>query len=248
LTWRAFDAKRETMQDEGLRRLGLRRWTLSILACGVAACSPTTVFVTSYRPPDAEPLEMRGERMAALVMMYDQGVRARAEDTLALEISRRGAQGIPMYRILRNEGTNDEAAAREAIEAQQVKGLIVMRPMKTRLQVHTPATTYTTAAYTGFWGGYYPAVWGTSWRAGDGPYGGWYGAPAAGYIGVTHVPAHTETYEVVKVEILIYSLKQNRLVWAGESQTVDPGDVQGFVEELTAGTADELRRLWLVPN
>jgi hypothetical protein len=232
------------MHDDALRQV-----KLMISVSFLAACTPSEpVFVSSYRPPDAEPLAMRGEKMAAAVLMQDQEKRAIAENTLAEEISKRGAIGVPMHRILPSATPDDEATARAAIEGAGVKGVIVMRPKKVKTSITTPATTYATAAYSGFWGGYYPGVWGgMGWRAGDGPYGGWYGAPPV-YVGVTHVAAHTETYEVVKVEILIYSLKQNRLVWAGETETVDPGAVDAFVENLAAGTADELRRLWLVPN
>jgi hypothetical protein len=232
------------MHDDAFPRVKLLL-TVSLLA----ACTPSEpVFVSSYRPPDAEPLAMRGELMVAAVLMQDQKVRAIAEDTLAEEISKRGARGVPMHRLLPSAVPDDEATARAAIEGAGVKGVVVMRPVKVKTSVTTPATTYATAAYTGFWGGYYPGVWGaTGWRAGDGPYGGWYGAPPM-YVGISHQSAHTETYEVVKVEILIYSLKQNRLVWAGETETVDPGAVDAFVENLASGTADELRRLWLVPN
>jgi hypothetical protein len=227
----------------------VRRVKLLVSVSLLAACTPSEpVFVVSYRPPDAEPLAMRGQKVAAAVLMQDQQVRALAENTLAEEISKRGALGVPMHVILPSAVPDDEATARAAIEGAGVKGLIVMRPRKVKTSVTTPATTYATAAYTGFWGGYYPGVWGgMGWRAGDGPYGGWYGAPPV-YVGITHQAAHTETYEVVKVEILIYSLMQNRLVWAGETETVDPGAVDVFVENLAAGTADELRRLWLVPN
>ena len=53
---------------------------------------------------------------------------------------------------------------------------------------------------------------------------------------------------MVRVEIVIYSFKQNQLVWVGETESVDPGDVDRFVEELAEGTAEELQRLWLVPS
>jgi hypothetical protein len=61
-------------------------------------------------------------------------------------------------------------------------------------------------------------------------------------------PGGVEIYDVIRVEIVIYSLKQNQLVWAGESETVDPSDVESFVEELTEGTAEQLRQQWLIPG
>src|SRR5262245_1850215 len=86
------------------------------------ACSPATVFVSSYRPPTAEPLDLKGERVAALVLLDDPPTRARAEDALAREISKRGALGVPMHVVLPNAGAGNEAEAREAVERANVKG------------------------------------------------------------------------------------------------------------------------------
>lgn len=214
------------------------------------ACSPSIVFISSYRPPKAEPLDLKGERVAALVLMDDAASRARAEDALAREISARGAQGVAMYRMLPNAGVNSEAEARAAVEQADVKGVIAMRPRKAQKQVVTPPSTYTMPMYNGFWGGYYPYGWGTTWAAADGPYRTTHGPQQVDpYLDQTVTdPGHVDVYDVIRVEIVIFSLKQNQLVWAGETETDDPGDINDFVEDLAAGTAEELRRLWLVPS
>jgi len=52
---------------------------------------------------------------------------------------------------------------------------------------------------------------------------------------------YTTTEEVVQVEVMVYSLKQNLLVWAGVSETNDPGSkVEDFVVQLAAATVKEL--------
>jgi hypothetical protein len=51
----------------------------------------------------------------------------------------------------------------------------------------------------------------------------------------------TTTTEVVEVEVLVYSLKQNLLVWAGVSQTTDaPEKVDDFVVQLAGATVREM--------
>ena len=50
----------------------------------------------------------------------------------------------------------------------------------------------------------------------------------------------------VSVDTLIYSLRQNQLVWAGKSKTTDPKTVDKLIADVTAATADELNRLMLV--
>jgi hypothetical protein len=210
------------------------------------ACGASTTMYSSYRPPKAEPLDMKGEKVAAVVMAEDQHLRHAAEDELARQITARGAQGIASYSLLPGTG-HDEASARAALEKAQVKGVIVMRPKRVTKETYTPPETYSTSIYSGFWGGYYPYGWGTSWGAPVSPYRASYGAQQA-YVVDTVVPGHTEIEQVVRVEILIYSLKQNQLVWVGETESTDPSQLESFVEELADMTAEELRRLWLVPG
>ena len=42
------------------------------------------------------------------------------------------------------------------------------------------------------------------------------------------------------VEVLVYSLKQNMLVWAGESESTPPERVDEFVAQLAAQAVKEL--------
>src|SRR6187402_1757101 len=124
---------------------------LSLTACG----GPSTVFVSSWRSPQAEPLNMKGEPMAAVVMMKDDIMRRNAEDVLAREITHYGAKGIPMYRLMPGSALDNEAAAKKAIEQAGVKGVVVMRPMGTKTKTETQQT-YSDPYYNGYWGGYYP--------------------------------------------------------------------------------------------
>jgi hypothetical protein len=229
---------------------------MTLLAVGLAACSPSTVFVSSYRPPTAEPLNMKGERVAALVMLDAPPKRAHAEDALAREITKRGVQGLAMYRLVPNAAVNDEASVRAAVEQAGVKGVIAMRPTRAQKTVVTPPSTYSMPMYNGFWGGYYPYSYGTAgwgsntWSAADGPDRTTHGPQTVDpYANQTiYDPGHVDIYDVVRVEIVIYSLKQNQLVWAGESETVEPEGVDAFVEELVEGTAEQLKIQWLIPS
>jgi hypothetical protein len=45
---------------------------------------------------------------------------------------------------------------------------------------------------------------------------------------------------------MVYSLRQNKLVWAGQSRTTNPRDVDAFVRKLAAATAKELQKQGLL--
>ena len=58
-----------------------------------------STFIDSWKDPEAQPLQVRGAKVVAVVMMQDPKARQRAEDALAREITALGAQGVPMYSI-----------------------------------------------------------------------------------------------------------------------------------------------------
>ena len=72
--------------------------------------------------------------------------------------------------------------------------------------------------------------------------GMWYTAPPTGPSGAADttawagapstVQATSARTTVVSVETLVYSLKQDKLVWAGRSETTNPSRVDTFVKEL----------------
>jgi hypothetical protein len=149
--------------------------------------------------------------------------RRAAEDAIARELTARGATGVPMYMIYADEEATDEPAARAALERDGYTGLVVFRPVGTEQEiVSTPA--YYGPAYSMYWGGYYGYGWGMPW----------YG--------------EIRTYTVVSVETLVYSLRQNKLVWGGQSTTRDPASVDRLVHETAGQVVKELERLGLLSS
>ncbi len=221
---------------------------VSTLLVGLSlyACGPTTTFASSWRAPTAEPFNMKGQKVAAVIMMQNEATRRNAEDVLAREITHYGAKGIPMYSLVPGGKLTDEATARAAIERNQVQGVVVMRPKGTRKKTETH--TYSDPMYGGYWGGYYPYGWGAAWYPPNTPRGNDAATPQPYFGGPSASQTVTTTTEVVVVEILVYSLKQNILVWAGESETTDVSNVDDFVTQLAGATARELADVGLLSN
>jgi hypothetical protein len=95
-----------------------------------------------------------------------------------------------------------------------------MRPVGVDKEVvSTPSSGPT---YPGYWGGYHGYGWANSW------------------------PGEIHTNTIVYVETQVYSLDQNKLVWSGQSKTINPGQVDSLVEELAAATANELEKQGLI--
>jgi hypothetical protein len=202
---------------------------LTILANSAVllACASSGGLVSSWRAPDAEPLHLRGSKVAAVVMMKDETSRRQAEDTLAHQITARGALGIPMYSLLPNGSPENEDSARAAAEKAGLQGLVVMRPTSVDKQIEATPATYLEPTYAGYWRGYYGYGWGSA------------------YAPVTEgADIHIDT--TVSIETLVYSLRQNKLVWAGKSKATNPKKVDALINQLSAEVAADLEKQGLL--
>ena len=198
---------------------------LVVLAAASALGCASTSFQSTWKAPEAGPLNFKGKKVAALVISKEEGVRYGAEDALAREITKHGAVGVPAYGAIPKELTQDKEKAKEFLAKAGVVGVVAMRVVGKDQEISSsPATYYASPYYSTFWGGGY--------------YGyGWSGIYDPGYV-------RTDT--IVSVETLVYSLEQDKLVWAGRSETTNPSKVGPFIQELTAKAASEMKKQGLI--
>jgi len=204
-----------------MRNAVLGVWVVVIVVASLTACA-TTSFTSSWKAPDAQPMgSLAGQKVVAVAMTKNQAVRRSAEDTLVSVLNANGSQGIPSYSILGDE--TDEAKAKAAIEKSGAVAVVVMRPVAQEKEISSTPSMYMGPRYGGYWGGYYGYGWGGAW-------------------GGTEIRTDT----IVVVETLVYSLKQNKLVWAGQSKTTNPSKVDAFVKEVAAGAGKEMKKAGLL--
>jgi hypothetical protein len=201
---------------------------LALSAC--ASNSPPqsgSSFIDSWKDPEAQPLQVRGSKVVAVVMMQDPKARRSAEDALAREITALGAQGVAMYSIAPGDiaPKEGETKTRAAVEAIGAKGVVVMRPVDVNHRAVQTATPSSNDLYGGYWGGYYGIGWNDPWID-KGP--------------------DMRTDLVATVETFVFSLPQNKLVWTGTSETINPASAEKFVHQLAADATKELQRLGLI--
>jgi len=202
-----------------MRKAALGLFLVFVVA-SLSACA-TTSFTSSWKAPDAQPIgSFAGQKVVAVAMSKNQAVRRSAEDTLVSVLNANGSQGIPSYSILGDE--TDEAKAKAAIEKSGAVAVVVMRPVAQEKEISSTPSMYMGPRYGGYWGGYYGYGWGGAW-------------------GGTEIRTDT----IVIVETLVYSLKQNKLVWAGQSKTTNPSKVDAFVKEVAAGAGKEMKKAGL---
>lgn len=188
---------------------------------------PKHIFETTYKDPDARPMQVRGAKVVAAVMIQDPAARRRAEDTLAREITALGGQGIAMYTLsaVDTPDKEGESKTRAAVEAAGATGLVVMRPVDVNHRTVPTNTIASNDMYGGYWGGYYGVGWGDPW--------------------VDKAP-DVQVDIVVTVETFVFSLPQNKLVWTGTSETTNPKNAEKLVQQLAQDSVRELHSLGLL--
>ena len=182
------------------------------------ACA-TTTFQSTWKNPDAQPVRLTGQKVAAVFVSRSASVRRRAEDAMAREITARGARGVPSYTVLSEDRVRDVDFAKDTFQREGFAGVVSMRVTGTETQYTYEPGYWAGPHYAHYWGGY----WGWGW-------------------GTVYEPAYLTADKIVSVETLVYSLNQDKLVWAGRSQTIDPQHIEEFVSELAHAVTEQMQK------
>lgn len=194
----------------------------------LAGCA-TTQFVSTWKVPLDGPISLEGKRVAAIVVSGDASIRRAGEDALAQEISARGPVGVPSYTLVSGEGgqvPQDEETARKILRDANIEGAVVMQVVSSEQEMsYSPGTGWYGAPYYGSFYGY----WGYGW-------------------GMAYSPGYLRTDTVVMVETLIYSVTDDKLLWAGRSKTTNPSNVRNFIRDLSDGAVREMEKAGFIES
>jgi len=202
------------MRSTSMRLAG----TVALLV--LAGCATPTQFVNTWKAPDAAPLELRpGDTVVAMVISRNELNRRSGEDAIAAELSRRGFRVIPAYTVLTVDQAMQRDSALETLRRTGAVAAFVVRPLQTTRQAtFVPPSYYAPVPY-GSWGPYYGYGWNASYS-----------------------PGYVVTDTVIRLEVLTYDLRQEELVWAGQSETSNPESLDDFVRSVVKSAAREMTR------
>ena len=128
------------------------------------------------------------------------------------------------YRIAPREELADADKAKGWFERASVEGVVALRPVsKEKVSGYNPGV-WVSPSYGTLWG-YYGYGWGS-----------------------VYIPGSSRSDTVVVVETTIYSVPRNELLWAGVSETKNPKQLAGFIEELARECVKELHKQGLARN
>ena len=150
------------------------------------------------------------------------GGGAEAKQILTTLADESGATGVAAYTIVPSELRADADAARAKLKAAGVNGAVMMRVVGKDQEIYYTPGMATPAGYGGF-GPY----WGYGWNS-------------------VYSPGYLSTDTIISVETLVYSLTDDKLLWASTSRTTNPGNLDQLIREVADATANEMAKQGLL--
>jgi len=186
----------------------------------LAACSSTTIDRT-WTAPDLTKIKFN--KVLVIATLPEGAARRRAEDAMKAQIS--STQAVTSYSVLGAESdVRDSNKVINAIKAQGIDGVIVMRGMSDRTDVSSLPST-PPMGYRSF-GSYYSA-----------------GYALGGYYGET-----ITSDRIITVETNIYEMPGGKLIWSGMTSSSSPGNIPQLVEDAAKAIRSEMARKNLIPT
>ena len=184
-------------------------------------------FTSTWKAPEAATTSFAGKKVAALIISDDQDLRVSGEEALVRELAGLGlAQGVATYRIIPREELKDADKAKGWYEKASVEGVVSMRLVKADVRKTWTPSTWSSPFYSTLWG-YYPYSWGSVYA---------------------YDPGYTRQDAVVVIETLVFSVPQNKLLWAGVTESTNPKDANTVIKDVVAGTVKEMTKQGLLKN
>ena len=181
----------------------------------LTGCSSSNKISNSWKNPDATEESIKFQTVAVFAMVKNQSMRRDIEEAIASRMPNTIA--VPAYKIIMNEELADIDAVKQKLKERGMEGALVLSVRNVNRK-----TSYYSS-------GMYPSAYYT--------FGGYYNY-AYNYMYDPFVYSSTNVY--VDLEVLIYSLKNDQLVWYGESTSVNPKDIQETISKLAVSVKNQL--------
>jgi len=185
----------------------------------LSACSSNTTFVRTWTGRDTTLGLRPGDLVAVGVMTTNEKEGMAGEEILAAEMRARGFRTVEASSLLRWPVLPDIPGALAAFRKSGATAAVVIRPLAVD---HQPTPLPPTAMIT-------PAR----------PVGE--ESPSARGSG-TYVPGYTRTDTVVRLSVMVFDLSDGRLVWAGQSETMNPDSLGHLISSLVRAAESEMAR------
>lgn len=173
------------------------------------SCAKNTRITRSWRIPDKQITISNLKKVLVVAMFKTQAENRLAEEQMAAYLQ---GKAIVSYNYL-NENFNkdNEEIIRSKIKADGFDGAITMRLIDIdKENTYTPGSINSYPVHYRTFGGYYYR----SWRS-------------------YSTPGYYTTTKIYTVEVNVFSIKEDKIIWTGVTKTTNPDGVEKLTAEIT---------------
>ena len=202
-----------------------RACSLALIAVfGLTACSTSTKLTQSWQEPT-----YGGPALGKILIIglsRDDINRRFFEDEFSRELSESGIQAVPSYTLIPHPEDHADKDKLEATVAQAgVDGVLVaeLKSVDKEDKYVPPRVDWVPGpVYGGYYGYYYP-----TYRQ-------------------VYSPGYTKQDTIARVEIRLFTVSENQLIWGARTETVNPDSVKKAVQQLADIATRDLKGRGLV--
>jgi hypothetical protein len=159
------------------------------------ACGPTTQIVQSWRDPQVVVDTSDIHKFVVAALLKNETIRRSSEDQMAALYPGKAVQSYVIFGTA--ELKESEEFYSQKLKSEGYDGVVVMRLVKVDKDTRYVPGSY--PAYYGTWRGYYGYAWPNYYD-----------------------PGYYTTDKTFFVEVNVYSLKRDKLIWSGITSTINP--------------------------
>jgi len=174
----------------------------------ITACT-TTKIKSSWREPNKQVVISKLNKVLVVALFKDETSRHKAEDEMVGYLNGKGVVSYNYLNISLDKKNVDSIHAK--IKADGFDAAVTMRLVDVEKdKTYTPDDLLSYPSYYQNFGGYY-------YRS----------------LSLFSTPGYYSTTKIYTVETNVYSIKENRIIWTGLTETTNPDGVKKMTEEIT---------------
>ena len=190
----------------------IQRYLLLLVAALIAALAggcASTQITSSWKDQDLGHVPFR--KVLVVFQHADANVRHQLERSMAAEVP----NSTPAHAIFSDEDVKDIERVKARVKQEGFDSAVIMRVVSVDREVsYMPGRLYAVPSfYHGFYG-----YWGYGWRS-------------------VYEPGYMRADRVVTIATNVYSVADDKLVWASQSETFNPASLRNAVAEVVRVTS-----------
>ena len=184
----------------------------------VFGCSQSNKITDSWVNPEATKESIKFKKVAVFGLVMKTATRKLIEEQLARRLVNTIA--VPSYKVVSDDDISKPEVVKAKLAEQGFDGALILRLVDIEKRESYSPGVYPSYYYS--FGGFYGYSYGYMYNYTQ-DYGGQY-----------------MTDQIVTAEIAIYSLSSDKLIWTGETMSMNPNDVEKTIAELSENVKVQL--------